>query len=238
MSVRIILFCFMLSLLVGCLGISRDQVSPTSLPFEVTAESGGGPVFTQPDAGYPVSEVTVDSSYPVGETTAFSADGRSRTALDSFEDAWEVAKAEFDPNAYLVSISPSRLMIVNLSNPPVLPGWFFKFHKAESRREFIVQIIDNVVSGSTLTESAIDIVPKELAIDISTIALDSTEVLAKFQQEGGSRGLWQEGIIYDLELVNLEGKGGPTWLVVDPTNFNRLFAVHAITGEEVESPYQ
>ena len=245
-----------LFLLIGC-GFESTQNQP-ELEFSVTPEPGGAPVFSQPEnndesivseeypapmdelSGYPAPANNApnnESGYPA-PTNAHSQDGRSLTALQSYELAYPVALSEFSPDAYLAEIIPSHIMLRNLGNPPVLPGWFFKFKKPDSRREFIVQVVDEVITGTTLTESAMDVTSPSRPIDVSQIVLDSPDVLDKFKEVGSARGVWSESVAYDLALVYLEGTNGPVWGVVDPITFEWLFSVDAITGEEVESPYQ
>lgn len=246
-----------LFLLAGC--GSRSIPDQPELEFSVTPEPGGQPVFSQPGnvnesvaEGYPAPS-NGESGYPGPLSNApngengtgypapispHSQDGRLLTALQSYELAYPVAQSEFSTDAYLVEIVPSHIMLRNLGNPPVLPGWFFKFKKPDSRREFIVQVVDEIITGTTLTESAMDVTLPPQPIDVSQIVLDSPDVLNKFKEIGSARGVWSESIAYDLALVHLEGTDGPVWSVVDPITFDWLFSVDAITGEEVENPYQ
>lgn len=233
-------------LLVNC---SSNTQESQSLEFVVTPEADGHPAFMDTDSGYPVqSDNSIgypnqppssanDSGYPAPIST-HSNNGRTQTVIESYELANSVALNEFHSNAYLAAIIPSHIMLINLGNPPVVPGWFFKFRKPDSRREFIVQVVDDIISGTTLTESAMDAGYVENPIDIPQLTLDSTDVLVQFQEIGTERGIWSEVLAYDLELVNLEGSEGPVWSVVDPLTQEWLFSIDAITGEEVSKPYQ
>lgn len=244
---RIPLIVGTILLLVSC---KNNVQESQNLEFVITPEIGGQPAFTDTDTdtnGYPVSgdagypsqlpSDMDDSGYPAPIST-HSGNGRSQTAIKSYELAYSIALDEFHPDAYLAAITPSHIMLINLGNPPVLPGWFFKFRKPDSRREFVVQVVDGIISGTTLTESAMDAGSVENPIDISQLALDSTDVLAQFQEVGTERGIWSEALAYDLELVNLEGASGSVWSVVDPLTQTWLFSIDAVTGEEVNNPYQ
>ncbi|MFQ5399218.1 MAG: hypothetical protein ACE5E7_06425 [Anaerolineae bacterium] len=238
-----------ISLLVSCANLEES----TTLEFVVTPEEGGQPAFLKTDndnmtsnsvAGYPGPETGYPgplssglSGYPA-PVSEYSQDGRLQTALQSYSLANPVALAEFHPDAYLAAIVPSNIMMTNLGNPPVLPGWFFKFRRPDSRREFIVHVVDNVITGTTLTEAAMDVGPTERPIDLSQVNLDSPDVLEQFQKVGVERGIWSENIVYDLELVNLEGTNGPVWSVVNPITQEWLYFVDAVTGEETDNPYQ
>lgn len=212
------------------------------LEFSVTPEGGGAPEFLVTAEGYPVEvlDAPVVEGYPgpAGTVEGQSTDGRSLTALAAYEIAQAVALTEFSSDAYLHTIAPSHIMLTNLGNPPVLPGWFFIFKRPESRRELIVQVVDDFVTGTTLTESVSDIQPAPLPIDMTQVALDSDDVLNLFNEVGGSRGLVQEGVPYDLELIYLTGSNAPVWSVVDPFSQQWILSFSGVTGEEVPNPYQ
>jgi len=233
-------------LLIGC----SESQEPQNSDFVVTPELDGQPAFLEDvtqesgypepaEAGYPASanESVTNTGYPA-PVSAHSINGRSQTAIQSYDLVYPVAIEEFHPDAYLSTIAPSNIMLRNLGNPPVLPGWFFKFRKPESRREFIIHVVDDIITGTTLTESAMDAGPGELPIDLSQVELDSDDVLAQFRQTGSERGIWSDAILYDLELVHLEGANGQVWSVVDPTTSKWLFSIDAKTGEETENPHQ
>lgn len=191
-----------------------------------TPEGYPVPIVVEPATeGYPIAAGTVE-----GQTE----DGRSQTALAAYQLALSVALDEFSPDAYLHTIAPSHIMLSNLGNPPVLPGWFFVFKRPESRRELIVQVVDNIVTGTTLTESVSDIQPVPLPVDITQVILDSDDVLARFNEDVGR----QEGIPYDLELIYLTGSEAPIWSVVDPFTQQWVVSFNAITGEEAPNPYE
>ncbi|MAT97143.1 MAG: hypothetical protein CL608_08375 [Anaerolineaceae bacterium] len=211
------------------------------LEFSATPEEGGNPQFLVTQEGYPVvvEDAPVLEGYPgpAGTVIGQSVDGRSQTAVAAYELALEVALDEFSPEAYLHTIAPSNIMLSNLGNPPVLPGWFYIFKRPESRRELVVQVVDSVVTGTTLTESVSDIQPTPLPIDMNQITLDSDDVFELFNEVGGSRGLVQEGVPYDLELIYLTGSDAPVWSVVDPFTQQWVISFNAVTGEEVPNPY-
>lgn len=214
------------------------EETPNDLTFSTTPESGGAPEFLdETQEGYPVEEPEESGSegYPAPASTleGQSIDGRNQTAVAAYNLAMSVALDEFSPDAYLHTIAPSHIMLSNLGNPPVLPGWFYIFKRPDSRRELIVQVVDNLVTGTTLTESVSDIQPTPLPIDMSQIALDSDDVFARFDEVGGR----QEGIPYDLELIYLTGSDAPIWSVVDPFSQQWVVSFNAITGEEAPNPY-
>lgn len=207
------------------------------LQFSVTPEEGNAPQFLATQEGYPVviSDELVQG-YPgsSGTVVGQSIDGRSQTAVAAYDLAVAVALDEFSPEAYLHTIAPSHVMLSNLGNPPVLPGWFYVFKQPESRRELIVQVVDNFVTGTTLTESISDIQPSPLPIDMNQVVLDSDEVFSLWE----ARGLDQDNISYDLELIYLTGNDAPVWSIVNPVTQEWVLSFSAVTGEEVSNPYQ
>jgi hypothetical protein len=243
------------SVLPACGERSEELADPD---FVVTPVEGGQPQFlstTEPEVAYPAPDVERaypapgDSGYPSsvpstpGLDPAYPApppqhtvDGRALTTFDAYDLVEDIALEEFHPEAYLSAIVPSRIMLTNLGNPPVLPGWFYRFRRPESRREFIIQVVDDVVTGSTLTESAMDVSPPELPLVVDDLVIDSNEVLEMFEAVAAERGILEE-LIYDLELVDLEGGKGPTWSVVHPTTREWLYSINALTGEEAPNPY-
>lgn len=225
-------------LLIAC-GPTQEN---SDLQFSVTPEEGNGPQFLMTPEGYPVelSDELATQGYPgaAGTVIGQSADGRSQTALAAYELALAVARDEFAPDAYLHTIAPSNIMLSNLGNPPVLPGWFYVFKRPDSRRELIVQVVDSFVTGTTLTESVSDILPTPLPIDMSQVVLDSDEIFIRFNELGNARGLVQEGVTYDLELIHLSGSNAPVWSIVDPFSQEWILSFSATTGEEVPNPYQ
>ena len=245
---RLVLVVGSIFFIAGCF----NSEEPQNLAFVTTPEADGQPAFipATPSSGYPGT--AAESGYPVpsginaagdnngypAPVSPYSKDGRSRTAIQSYSLAAPVALDEFHPDAYLAAIAPSHIMLTNLGNPPVLPGWFFKFRKPESRREFIVHVVDDIITGTTLTEAAMDVGPVERPLDLSQVKFDSADALAQFQQIGSERGIWSEAIAYDLELVYLEGTDGPVWSVVDPFTREWVYSINAVTGEETRNPYQ
>ena len=224
---------FFFFFLVACGAASETP----DLEFSTTPEQGA-PQFLETPEGYPVPIVVEPATegYPIaaGTVEGQTEDGRSQTALAAYQLALSVALDEFSPDAYLHTIAPSHIMLSNLGNPPVLPGWFFVFKRPESRRELIVQVVDNIVTGTTLTESVSDIQPVPLPVDITQVILDSDDVLARFNEDVGR----QEGIPYDLELIYLTGSEAPIWSVVDPFTQQWVVSFNAITGEEAPNPYE
>ncbi len=235
---RILPFIFLVIFSVAC-----GAAEPPDLPFSTTPEQGGAPQFLNNPEGYPaaaVPEGETSQGYPSPASTieGQTVDGRGQTAVAAYDLALSVAQTEFSPDAYLHTIAPSNIMLSNLGNPPVLPGWFYIFKMPDSRRELIVQVVDTFVTGTTLTESISDIQPAPLPIDMNQIVLDSDEVVARFNEVGGSRGLVQAGVPYDLELIYLTGSSAPVWSVVDPFTQQWVISFDAVTGEEVPNPYQ
>jgi hypothetical protein len=160
------------------------------------------------------------------------------TVIDSLPGAQSAAKERFDPNAKLYAVLPSHAMILNLNSPPVLPGWFYKFKAEGSPREFIVQIVNGQISGTNEIEPIEPSKPLELPIDLAAVKITSDQVFASFQQKAPSLGLKvDDPKMYDLELVNLEGAGGPIWSVFDPTTYKWIYSVNATSGEEVPNPH-
>ncbi len=204
--------------------------------FSTTAVIGTPEVPAAQSSSYPAPSGVAQSTYPV--PSAHSVDGRSESALTSYKLALDVATKEFDPAAKLYAVVPSQIMIGNLGGPPVLPGWFFRFKKDDSPREFIVQVVDADVTGTTLAESIEQPTPRELPIDVAQVKLDSTQAFEQFKQVAAQRGLPTDPAAYDFELVNLEGKGTPIWSIVDPATRTWLYSIDAIGGNEVPNPHQ
>ncbi len=233
-----LLFGIVLLIVAAC----RAAPENSNLQFSVTPEEGTGPQFLVTPDAYPVepSDELVTQGYPgpPGTIVGQSVDGRSQTAVAAYELALAVARDEFSPDAYLHTIAPSNIMLSNLGNPPVLPGWFYIFKRPDSRRELIVQVVDTFVTGTTLTESVSDIKPAPLPIDMGQIALDSDKIFARFNEVGSARGLVQEGVTYDLELIYLSGNDAPVWSIVDPISQEWILSFNATTGEEVSNPYR
>ncbi len=229
-------------LLSGCSGGPQAQTTPT-MPYQVTpVVVTVTPVSAASDTtgAYPApsyAPATVNPAYPapVGPT---DPQGRSVMVLDSLAVAQNVAKDRFNPNAQLYAVLPSRPMIRNLSSPPVLPGWFFKFKVAGSPREFIIQTVNGQISGTTEIELVEPLKPAELPIDVTTVKITSDQVFDSFKQKAPSLGLKvDDPKSYDLELVNLEGANGPIWSVFDPTTFAWIYSVNATSGAEVPNPH-
>lgn len=239
---RRVLVVGLLSLLMVLVSACGAAQETPDLEFSTTPEEGGSPQFLTTPEGYPVvvGDEPVIEGYPgpAGTVIGQSVDGRSETALAAYELAYAVAVSEFTPEAYLHTISPSHIMLSNLGNPPVLPGWFYIFKRPDSRRELVVQVVDAQVTGTTLTESVSDIQPAPLPIDVSQLTLDSDDVFTLFNEIGGSRGLVQADVPYDLELIYLTGNEAPIWSVVDPFTQQWVISFNAITGEEAPNPYQ
>jgi hypothetical protein len=210
--------------------------------FVTTPVPGGAPQFSAPTSqagSYPAPSGGPAAGYPApAQAGTSSSDGRIQSALTSYKVAADTAAKDYNPDARLYGIIPSRIMIGNLGGPPVKLGWFYKFKTPGSPREYIIQVVDAVVSGTTQAEPLGEIKPAELPIDVSQLKLDSDKVLKQFQEVAKTRGINTEGVIYDLELANLEGSGGPTWSVVDPASKKWLYSINAISGQEVSDPHQ
>jgi len=205
--------------------------------YVVTAVPGA-PHISQPGAapsGYPSSNSGV-AGYPA-QTALASKDGRSQSALTSLKVAERIAKEEYDPEARLYAIIPSGIMISNLGRPPVLPGWFYKFKRENSRREFTVHVADGQATGTTLAEPAVLPDEKELPIELDKVKFDSPQVFKRFQAFAAKQNIVVEGKVFDLELTNIEGKGGPVWSVVDPETNRWLYSINAANGAEVGNPH-
>ncbi len=215
--------------------------APAQQSIVVTPEPGA-PVFTPPEqnaADYPAPAQQADDAYPGPQATVVSsADGRSQSALQSYEPAHQLARTQLSPEAQLYGVVPSTIAIGNLGGPPVVPGWFYKFKRQGSRREFIVQVVDGQVTGSTTAEPIEDPTPAELPIDVSQIKIDSDQVFAMFEERAPELGITPGDTVYDLELVSLTGKNGPTWSVVDPATKKWVFSVNAVSGEPAADPHQ
>jgi hypothetical protein len=219
---------FFLLLLSAC----NNDATPTA-SFNVTP-APGLPKFDIP--------TIAPGAYPIPASSASkgsaSRDGRGQSAVSSLKSAQAIALSKFSSDAQLYAIVPSTIMIGNLGGLPVLPGWFFKFKVAGSRREFYVQVIDGAINGTTLAESMADTKPEELPIDVFSLKLDSPQVFDQFLKIAAQRGIKIEGIVYDLELINPKGGSGPVWSIVDPITLTWLYSLNAVTGAEVSDPHK
>jgi hypothetical protein len=189
------------------------------------------------NAPYPDADTSQSSSDP-GETADDSA-GRTMTALEAYEIARAHTEERFDETPILIAVAPSNIMLQNIGGPPVVEGWFYRFKRAEDQpREFIVQVVNDQVSGSLQAEGIGDLPYEELPIDMNDVRFDSPEVFDMFEAVAEEREISTQGVIFDLELINLANTDGPVWNVVDPETFERIYSVSAVSGEEVENPYE
>jgi hypothetical protein len=228
-------------LVTACTGNAAAPAVPTA-QFVTTAVPGGGPEFnppsSQPGGAYPGPAASGSAAYPgPTQTGPHSRDGRSQSALTSYKLALETATKEYDANAKLYAVVPSTIMIGNLGGIPVLSGWFYKFKIDGSPREFIVQVVDTIVTGTTQAEPIEPLKPIEQPIDVSQVAIDSDKTMTQFKEFAQKQGMKTEGVDYDLELVNLEGSSGPVWSVVDPATKKWVYSISAVTGAEVPNPH-
>lgn len=239
------------SLLLAALLVACGQPAPQAeRPFQVTPapatpgpgtfgtngdQGGAYPAPTAGAAGYPAPSGG-DSAYPE-PSTAEETFGRAQSALASLPVAEAVAKADFSPEARLIALMPSRVMIRNLGGPPVKLGWFYTFKAEGSPREYVVQVADGVVIGSVETEPIEPPQPITLAIPLDKVTVDSDQVYALLEQRAGALGVTvTDPRSFDLELVNLEGSSGPIWSVYDPDSSRWLLSVDAASGKEVPNP--
>jgi hypothetical protein len=239
---HLLIFTFCLVVLLAACGTGEQEATPevegTTFVTTPQAESGDTEFFETPtaraDATYPSPvRPTIDPAYPVPDVGTET--GRSLTALEAHEIALEVAQQQFAPDAELYVVIPSSVMLRNLGYPPVPPGWFFKYKRSpDELSEFIVQVVDDGISGSNRVAPIVPLEPLELPIDVSQVNLDSDDVFAQFEEVAEERGIPTEDVVYDLELVYLENSDEPVWSVVDPETLTWLYTISAVTGEEVE----
>ncbi|NNJ09840.1 hypothetical protein EKD04_005830 [Chloroflexales bacterium ZM16-3] len=238
-------YCFAVILALSALILAAcstgPSAPPTDMPFQTTPMVVTPTPVQGSDSAYPYPAPPVQNNpnpaYPAPEPTG-DPQGRSLSALSALAFAQSAAQASFDPNARLYVIMPSQVMLTNLGSPPALPGWFYKFKVEGTAREYIIQVVNDQASGSSEAEAMEPTQPLELPINLDQVKLDSDQVYASFAEKAPSLGLTvSDPKSYDLELVNLEGKGGPIWSVVDPGTLTWLYSVNATTGEEVPNPH-
>ena len=221
-----------------------EEQAPVATPiFVATPEQAEQVPFLDdtpvPEEGYPVvSAESSEDGYPSPAVQTGSLDGRSQSAFTSYEQAVAIAREEFHPEAYLASIMPSQLMLRNLGNPPVLPGWFFNFRKPDSRREFLIQFVDGVPTGSTLTEAMLPPGKTPQPIDVTALAFDSPTMLEQFELFARDNGLWRESYVWDYELINFVGGANAVWSVYDPATGSVVYSMDANTGQQVANPHE
>lgn len=234
------------ALLSACGAPTQDQVER---PFQVTPAPatpdpnvfGGGQGNPYPDpasgsGGYPAPEGQ-SSGYPAPGTPAPETFGRTDAAIASLPLAEEVARTDFAESSTLIAVLPSRVMIANIGGPPVEPGWFYKFKTEGSEREYIVQVVDGVATGSVETQPIQPPNPAELPLPLDRITVDSDKVYELFAQRAPQLGVTlTDPRAFDLELIYLEGTAGPIWSVYNPEGFSWLMSVDATTGQEVPNP--
>lgn len=243
------------ALLAACGGPAPQE---PERPFQVTpAPATPGPsTFGTPQAGYPAPGAAPDApaqggypapgaapgaaasdAYPAPGAAAEDTFGRAETALAGVEAAESVAQSDFSPEARLIAVMPSRVMIGNLGGPPVQLGWFYKFKTEGSPREFIVQVVDGVVTGAVETEPIQEPQPAELPIALDQVAVDSDLVYEQLEQRAGELGVSvTDAREFDLELINLDGAAGPVWSVFDPNGTRWLFSLDAGSGDDAPNP--
>lgn len=230
-------------LILGALLLTACTSQAPATPQYVTTPVPATPVVAAPSGqpGYPVPAAE-SSAYPGPSTgasaAATSSDGRSQSALASYPVAEAAAKKNFDPKAQLNAINPSQIMLGNLGGPPVLPGWFYTFKVPGARRQFIVQVVDGTVTGTTLAEPIEDPKPIERPINVADVKVDSNQVFDTFKAAMAKQNVSTDNKRYDYELVNLEGTDGPAWSVVDASTQKWLFSVNATTGAEIPTVRQ
>lgn len=223
-------------ILSACSSPQQNSEMPfQTTPMVVTPSPAQGNTDAYP---YPAPSVQAEPApaYP-GPEGPVDTTGRAVQALAALPIALGDAQANFNPDAKLYAIAPSQVMILNLGSPPVLPGWFYKFKVDGSPREYIVQVVNDQVTGTREIEPIQPPSPLELEIDPAAVTVDSDQVFASFTEKAPSLGITvDDPKTYDLELVNLEGGAGPVWSVFDPATQRWLYAVSATSGAEVENP--
>ncbi len=224
------------------LALTACGPQPQDRPFQTTivpatAEPAAPPAEAYPipvdpaTGGYPSPDATVAAGAPLDD----SYEGRDQTALASYQIALEYAQQEFGP-VQLYAIIPSHIMLANLGNPPVEPGWFYKFQGESDPAFHFVQVVDGIVIGARSLTPLGEDEPQE-PIDMAAVTVDSDAVFEKFRQRAPELGITvDETLVYDLELVQLQGSPAPIWSVVTPDGSQWLFSVNAVTGEETEDP--
>lgn len=215
---------------------------PQERPFQTTpipATAYPAPASPAADSSYPAPAASADSGYPAPAATADPADpsyqGRDLSALASYTVALEYAQGEFG-DVKLYTIIPSHIMLQNLGNPPVEPGWFYKFKAENDSTYHFVQVVDGNVTGArSLSPLGEDEV--QLPIDIASVKLDSDAVFEQFRQRAPELGISvSDSTVYDLELVYLQSNPAPIWSVVTPDGSQWLYSLNAVTGEETKDP--
>lgn len=250
-----------LMVLISTLALAACSDQTQDLPYQTTPEPGT-PDFSQPtisdiNPDYPYPEPaampTVDPSYPApptpqpennaypepAATPSGTRDGRSETALESYSIALDWAKQNFNPDPQFYGVVPSHIMIANLGSPPITEGWFYKFQAEGTSAHYYVQVIDGEISGGREITPLGEITPIELPFAVENITVDSDQLFELFREFATRQGIdIQESLIYDLELVFIEGTAGPIWSVVTPDGSQWLYSINAVTGEETNNPRQ
>lgn len=217
---------------------------PQDRPFQATlAPATAAPLATPVAEAYPSPVDPAVSGYPDPNATVAvpptdsSYEGRDTTALESYQLAREYAEQEFGP-VQLYAIIPSHIMLANLGNPPVEPGWFYKFQAANDPAYHFVQVVDGTVLGSRSLTPLGEDEPQE-PIDMGAVTVDSPAVFEQFRQRAPELGITvNDQLVYDLELVKLAGSPAPIWSVVTPDGSQWLYSLNAVTGEETSDPRQ
>jgi hypothetical protein len=166
--------------------------------------------------------------------------GRALPAIGSFEAAMQAARLWNTQSAWY-GIMPSKLMQGNLGIPTTGLGWFFRFGLEENTLEYYVHVEKGKVTGTTEAQPILTqpLPYKLLAIEISEITIDSTQVLEIYMQNGGEQYFAQHpGTKLDFRLLHVEGSPHPVWSLLDTVNPNEpLINIDAATGEIVANPF-
>lgn len=199
------------------------------------APSAPAPSAPVPSGGaaYPAPVVTAGPTATPGPFNP-TEEGRTQSALASYKVALEAVQSKFE-SVQFYALIPSQVMLQNLGNPPVKLGWFFKFRAANDPSDHFVQIVDGQSNGIRSLIPLGQDEPQQ-PIDVASLKIDSDAVLAKFRERAPTLGITVSNLIaYDLELIYLQGNPAPVWSVLTPDG-TWLYALNALTGEEVKNP--
>jgi hypothetical protein len=177
-----------------------------------------------------------------GVVTPPFSDGRSSTALEAFRVA-EGRVNEWNQQAKLYEIVPTRSMVINLSLPlePIRDGWFFMFKVAGSPLEYYIAVNHGEIVGTREAQPVyFGESPPYVGrpIDYGTLPVKSTDVLNLFYELGGRQHLEQRAEPqFEYRLVHPEGLSNPVWSLYDFSEpITELIHIDAVTGERVSNP--
>ena len=225
----LVLLCF------GCRqGKPAEQITMEPTPLQVDSPLA---LPTQPLPTLPASPSLAQPE----KTLGYSLDKhRLQTAMEAFGVAQDVALA-WQQDALWYGVMPSTSLERTLALPMAQPGWVFRFGAMDSKREYIVHVVEGEVAGSMelripeyveapLTDlNPLDIGRQEI--------LDSANLLEEYTSQESNVLTRFPNMDLDYRLLHPKRCEHPLWMLFDAKHLAEpLFIMDAMTGETVADP--